>query len=51
MHEPSQPWTDGALIQQRTLSPVNNTSRWTSLTDEYRQFEIPIAEATELRKD
>jgi hypothetical protein len=51
MHEPSQPWTDGILVQQRTPSPVDNIPRWTSLTDEYRQVEIPIAEATALRKD
>jgi hypothetical protein len=30
---------------------VDNIPRWTSLTDEYRQVEIPIAEATERRKD
>jgi hypothetical protein len=30
---------------------VVNSPRWTSLTDEYRQVNIPIAEATALRKD
>jgi hypothetical protein len=51
MHKPNQPWTDGILVQQRTPSPVDNIPRWTSLTDEYRQVEISIAEATSLRKD
>jgi hypothetical protein len=51
MHEPSLPWTDGVLEQKRTPSPVDNIPQWTSLTDEYRQVEIPIAEALELRKD
>ena len=27
MHEPSQPWTDGTLVQQRTPPPVNNIPR------------------------
>jgi hypothetical protein len=51
MHEPSHPWTDGTLVQHSTLLPVNNIPRWTSLTAEYRGIEIPIEEATTLRKD
>jgi hypothetical protein len=30
---------------------VDNIPQWTSITDEYRQVEIPISKATELRKD
>ena len=51
MHEPSHPWTDGTLLQQPTPPPVSNIPRWTNLTTEYQDTEIPIAEATELRKD
>jgi hypothetical protein len=51
MHEPMHPWTDGTLTQQPTPPPVSNIPRWTNLTTEYQDTAIPIAEATELRKD
>ena len=51
MHEPIHPWTDGTLTQQHTSPPVSNIPRWTNLTAEYQDTAIPIAEATELRKD
>ena len=51
MHEPLHPWTDGTLIQQHTPPPVSNIPRWKNLTAEYQDTEIPIAEATALRKD
>ena len=51
MHEPMHPWTDGTLIQQSTPPPVSNIPRWTNLTAEYQDTEIPIAKATALRKD
>jgi hypothetical protein len=51
MHEPLYSWTDGTLIQQHTPPPVSNISRWTNLTAEYQDTEIPIAEASVLRKD
>ena len=51
MHEPSHLWTDGSLIQQSPPPPISNIPRWTNLTVEYQGTEIPIAEATALRKD
>jgi hypothetical protein len=51
MHEPTSPWQDGDLVQQRTPNPVNNIPRWQALTEEYRNITIPLAEATDLRKD
>ena len=51
MHEPLHPWTDGTLLQQHTPPPVSNIPRWTNLTAEYQDIEIPIAEASALRKD
>ena len=51
MHEPTSPWQDGELVQQSTPNPVNNIPRWQALTEEYRHITIPLAEATDLRKD
>ena len=50
MHEPTNPWQDGNLIQQSTPTSVNNIPRWQVLT-EYRYITISIAEFTELRKN
>jgi hypothetical protein len=50
IHEPSHPWMDGTLVQHSKPPPVNNIPRWTSLTAKYQGVDIPIAEATSLRK-
>jgi hypothetical protein len=51
MHEPTSPWQDGVLDQQSTPNPVNNIPRWQALTEEYRHITIPLAQATDLRRD
>ena len=51
MHEPTNPWQDGSLHQQSTPTPANNIPRWQALTEEYQTITIPMAEATDLRKD
>jgi hypothetical protein len=51
MHEPTSPRQDGDLVQQITPNPVNNIPRWQALTEEYRHITIPLAEATDLRKN
>jgi hypothetical protein len=51
MHKPTSPWQDGDLYQHSTPNPVNNIPRWQALTEEYWHIMIPLAEATDLRKD
>ena len=51
MHESTNPWQDGSLHQQSTPTPANNIPRWQALTEEYQTITIPMAEATDLRKD
>jgi hypothetical protein len=51
MHEPTSPWKDGSLHQHSTPTPANNIPRWQALTEEYQTITIPMAEATDLRKD